>query len=88
VEERHLAGVTTPMTGVWPTAAAGAAPGAAAGAAPATAPGAVPTMAGGGFHSAVPTMSHEFHPIGRDLAAYRSAPILFATRPPPIARRD
>lgn len=53
-----------------------------------TTPGALPPIAGGGFHGVVPTMPHGMHPVGRDLSAYRAAPVLFATRAPAMIRRD
>ncbi len=51
-------------------------------------PGALPPIAGGGFDGVVPTVPHRMHPVGRDLSAYRVAPVLFATRTPAMIRRE
>jgi hypothetical protein len=71
-QERRLAGTTAPMTGAWPAAT----------------PGAISPVANAGYHGIVPTMQHAIHPVGRDLAAYRAQPVLFAAHAPPMARRD
>jgi hypothetical protein len=71
-QERRLADATPVTTGAWPPAA----------------PGAMSPIASTGFHGLVPTMQHAIHPVGRDLAAYRAQPVQFATRAPPMVRRD
>jgi hypothetical protein len=71
-QERRLAGGMPPMTGAWPAAT----------------PAAMSPIASAGFHGMVPTMQHAIHPVGRDLAAYRAQPVLFATRAPPMPQRD
>jgi hypothetical protein len=71
-EERDLAGGALPMPLAWPAA-----------------PGALPQIAGGGFHGGVPaTVAHGAVPVGRDLAAYRAMPTVFAARGPSLIRRD
>jgi Transglycosylase SLT domain len=72
-QERSLASTMAPGT---------------AGAGPATTPGVMSPMANAGFHGLVPTMPHVFRPVGRDLAAYRAAPVMFATRAPAMVQRD
>jgi hypothetical protein len=71
-QERQLAGAMPSMIGARPTSTL-------------VAP---PPIAGAGFHGVVPTMSHGTRPVGRDLAAYRAAPVLFATRGPPMLQRN
>jgi len=71
-EERRLAGGMPLPTGTWPAAT----------------PAAMSPIANAGFHGIVPTMQHAIHPVGRDLAAYRAQPVLFATRAPPMPQRD
>ena len=75
-QERSLASTMTPGT-----------PG-TAGAGPATTPGVMSPTANAGFHGLVPAMPHVFRPVGRDLAAYRAAPVMFATRAPAMVQRD
>jgi hypothetical protein len=71
-EERRLAGVTMPMTGAFPTM-----------------PATLSSSIGGGFHGGVPaTMPHVGPQVGRDLAAYRAMPILFAVRAPMALQRE
>jgi hypothetical protein len=73
-EERHLAGgaLTVAAAAAWPVA-----------------PGGMPQAAGGGYHGGVPaTIAHAAASVGRDLAAYRTMPILFASRAPPMLQRN
>jgi hypothetical protein len=52
-------------------------------------PGGLPQMAGGSFHGGVPpTLPHGAVPVGRDLSAYRAAPVMFAARAPGLLRRN
>ena len=71
-EERRLAGGLPPMAGAWPML-----------------PGALPSVASTGYHGGVPaTLPHGASPVGRDLAAYRAAPVLYAVRAPMAIRRE
>jgi hypothetical protein len=86
-QERSLASTTAgtmaPMTAGVGTAWVGT-----AGVGAAATPGVVSPPGNAGFHGMVPTMSHGIHPVGRDLAAYRAMPVMFATRAPPAVQRD
>jgi len=96
-EERRLAGgATPPMIGAFPAMPGGmhgpvvtAMPDAVNGAMPGTSNRVLPTIANASFHGGVPaTMPHGPAAVGRDLAAYRAAPVLFAVRAPSPLRRD
>jgi hypothetical protein len=70
--ERRLASGTLPMTGAWPGA-----------------PATLPPIAGAGYHGGMPaTIPHGASPVGRDLAAYRAAPVLYVARAPVAIRRE
>jgi len=72
MQERRLAGGGLPTAPAWPVT-----------------PGALPFAAGAGFHGGLPaTMPHAAPPVGRDLASYRAAPVLFAARAPVAIRRE
>jgi len=87
-EERHLAGGPLAFASAGGPSAGPASPGGAVAASPAS-PGGVPHAAGGGFRGGVPaTISHAAASVGRDLAAYRTAPIMFATRGPMVQRQN
>ena len=72
-QERSLASTTAPMTVT---------------VGPAATPAVMSPIANAGFHGLAPTMSRGMHPVGRALAAYRAAPVMFATRAPPMVQRD
>jgi len=72
MEERRLAGGMPPTAGAWPVM-----------------PGALPSGAGAGYHGGAPaTLPHGASPVGRDLAAYRAAPVLYAVRAPVAIQRE
>ncbi len=72
MEERRLAGGMPPIAGAWPVM-----------------PGALPSGAASGYPGGVPaTLPHGAPSVGRDLAAYRAAPVLYAIRAPVATGRE